>query len=258
MASPAWPRAQELPPGCHWISLAHILPLATVTDAPGCKAMTPVLSTTCACDTVNLPEFPIMYLFWVLTLCTETAAHSCFFYKNKKQNKKNHSGKRRHFILCTFWFFAMLACVLLREQGSLALGTCDPVVQPFQVQILLSVRRHCPAPPLSILDGHLEGRATRSPLVPRAPLEATHLCPAAALSSGLWAGCLSLGEAPWWPGVAHHPADSSISQRMFHTTPASQVTWSRNSLAVTRIWTHGHPLSRSSGLWTSLSSMWTA
>lgn len=85
-----------------------------------------------------------MYLFWDLTLCTETAAHGCFFYKNKKQNKKNHSGKRRHFILCTFWFFAMLACVLLREQGSLALGTCDPVVQPFRVKILLGVRSHRP------------------------------------------------------------------------------------------------------------------
>lgn len=38
-------------------------------------------------------------------------------------------------------------------------------------------------------------------------------------------GHLSLGEATWWPGVAHHPADSSISQHMFPTTPASQVTW---------------------------------
>ncbi|XP_036168830.1 phosphatidylinositol 4-phosphate 5-kinase type-1 gamma isoform X2 [Myotis myotis] len=196
LASPARPRAQELPPGCHWTSLAHTLPLAMATDAPGCKAMTPVPSATCACDTVNLPEFPIMYLFWVLTLCTETAAHSCFFLQKQKTKQKKHNGKRRHFILCTFWFFAMLACVLLREQGSLALGTCDPVVQPFQVKILLSVRSHRPAPPLSILDGHLEGRATRSPLVPRAPLEATHLCPAAALSSGLWAGCQAsaLGE----------------------------------------------------------------
>lgn len=38
-------------------------------------------STTYACETVNLPECPIMYLFWVLTLCTKTAAHVCFFRK---------------------------------------------------------------------------------------------------------------------------------------------------------------------------------
>uniref|UniRef100_A0A8I3N048 Phosphatidylinositol-4-phosphate 5-kinase type 1 gamma n=1 Tax=Canis lupus familiaris TaxID=9615 RepID=A0A8I3N048_CANLF len=48
----------------------------------------PLPSTTYACETVNLPECPIMYLFWVLTLCTKTAAHVCFFRKRKKKKKK--------------------------------------------------------------------------------------------------------------------------------------------------------------------------
>lgn len=84
-----WPASSaQSTGGATWlprISLAHTLPLAMAADAPGCEAMTPVLSTTCACDTVNLPEFPIMYLFWVLTLCTETAAHGCFFTKKNTQ-----------------------------------------------------------------------------------------------------------------------------------------------------------------------------
>lgn len=111
LGQPARPRAQEVPPGCPRISLAHTLPLAMAADAPGCEAMTPVLSTTCACDTVNLPEFPIMYLFWVLTLCTETAAHGCFFTKNK--NKKQWEKKTLHsmhfLVLC-------YACMCLAER----------------------------------------------------------------------------------------------------------------------------------------------
>ena len=48
----------------------------------------PIPSTTYACETVNLPECPIMYLFWVLTLCTKTAAQVCFFRKRFKKKKK--------------------------------------------------------------------------------------------------------------------------------------------------------------------------
>nr|KAF6480859.1 hypothetical protein HJG59_010653 [Molossus molossus] len=124
---------------CHLAATGSHSPtssLGVVTDAPGCEAKALAQSTTYACDTVNLPEFSIMYLFWVLTLCTETAAHDCFFREKKKEKKKN-SGKRRYFILCTFWFFAMLACVLLREQGPSALGTCTPVAQPLQLKIRL-------------------------------------------------------------------------------------------------------------------------
>lgn len=87
----------------------------------------PIPSTTYACETVNLPECPIMYLFWVLTLCTKTAAQVCFFRKRfLKKKKKDVSEKRRKSTALHSWFFAVLACVSLRDKACWLRGPAPP------------------------------------------------------------------------------------------------------------------------------------
>lgn len=109
-----------MPPGHRWTLLAHVLPSATVANARSCRVTAQAPSTTYAFDTVNLSEFPITYLFWVLTLCTEMAAHMCFFKKKKKEEK--HNGKRDS-IPCTF-FVLCCACMCLAE-GTKPIGFGD-------------------------------------------------------------------------------------------------------------------------------------
>lgn len=96
----AAPRVLTRPPPAHFAFRSNVY---AVTDPepcarrrrrrPGCfpealparrtwlHRRPPLPSTTYACETVNLPECPITYLFWVLTLCTKTAAQVCFFTK---------------------------------------------------------------------------------------------------------------------------------------------------------------------------------
>lgn len=93
----------------------------------------------------------------------------------------------------------------------------------------LSFHRHRPAPPQSVLDGHLGRKG------PQAPLEATRLCPAAQVW-GAGAGHLSLGEAAWRLTTPLTPPSLSV----FPTTPFVIP----GDLAVTGIWSRGHPLSR--------------
>lgn len=110
-------------------------------------------------DTVNPPAFPIMYLFGALILCTDMAAHMCVFLEKEKGQKKHKTTtqwKRKNSIPLHFWFFAVLACVLLREPGPRLWGPA-PQWNPFQV--------------LARMDGPLGWKGRR---VPRAPLEASH------------------------------------------------------------------------------------
>lgn len=71
--------------------------------------------------TVNLPECPITYLFWVLTLCTKTAAQVCFFRKRLKKKNVWEKGRKStplHFVvLCC-------ACMCLPE-GIRPVGSGD-------------------------------------------------------------------------------------------------------------------------------------
>lgn len=110
-------------------------------------------------DTVNPPEFLIMYLFGALILCTDMAAHMCVFLEKEKGQKKHKTTtqwKRKNSIPLHFWFFAVLACVLLREPGPRLWGPA-PQWNPFQV--------------LAGMDGPL---GWKGHWVPRAPLEASH------------------------------------------------------------------------------------
>lgn len=127
-ALPAQPRAQETPT---WLpALARPRPPLNDAEAPGrraipnwsaCPAPSPRQLPTP--DTVNAPEFPIMYLFWVFILCTEMAAHVCFLRKRKK--KKNPTMEKKKLFHC---IFGSLLClhVSLREPGSWLWG---PVLQ---------------------------------------------------------------------------------------------------------------------------------
>lgn len=110
-ALPAQPRAQETPT---WLpALARPRPPLNDAEAPGrraipnwsaCPAPSPRQLPTP--DTVNAPEFPIMYLFWVFILCTEMAAHMCFLRKRKK---KNPQWKRRNYSTA----FLVLCCACM-------------------------------------------------------------------------------------------------------------------------------------------------
>lgn len=255
MASPAQPRAQEMPPGCHWISLAHILPLAMVTDAPGCEAKALAQSTTYACDTVNLPEFSIMYLFWVLTLCTETAAHDCFFREKEKEKKTVGKEDTSFYALLVLCY----ACMCLAK-GTRPISFGD--LRPSGPATLAENPTQCPqAPPSStslFWMGHLGGKDHQVPTGSQGTSGGHPPVPSSCSQLRFVSWVLNI--CPWGRptcglGVAHHPADCWISQCMFPCLPGDG---SKNSQAVTRARTHGHPLSRwSSGLWTSLSSTWT-
>lgn len=149
------------------------------------------------------------------------------FYKNKQtknsNNNKNTQWEKKalhsmHFLVLCY------ACMCLAERTSL-IGFEDlcPMVQPFQVKILLPVStgtallHRC----LSWM-GHL-GRKGRQVHTGSQGSSGSHTPVPSSCSQlrfvGQVPGHLSLGEAAWWPGVAHHPADSSISQRTFPTTP---------------------------------------
>lgn len=216
-ARPARPRVQDTPPGYHWISLAHIFPSVTVASVPSCRAMAPAPSTTYAFDTVNLPEFPITYLFWVLTLCTETAAHMCFFRKRKR--KKNHN-RIRNSVPCTFWFFALLACMCLAE-GTRPIGFGD--LRPGGLITLAENPRSesRPAPPCSI-SCQLEWRRLggMGHRVTTGSQGASGGClPAPSSHSRLRFVGYILDIHPWGRvtgglGVTLHPSDPSMSQRL--------------------------------------------
>lgn len=200
-ALPAQPRAQETPT---WLpALARPRPPLNDAEAPGrraipnwsaCPAPSPRQLPTP--DTVNAPEFPIMYLFWVFILCTEMAAHMCFLRKRKKK-KKPHNGKEETIPL-HFWFFAVLACV---PEGTrfLALGTCAPVAQVPQLESTPSPARHLGQKALQVQAGP-QGPSGGCPLhLPGAP------------GSGFWAKSWT----PSWrvgdlwlhavtPAISHH------------------------------------------------------
>lgn len=212
-----------------WLPLDLIcprLPLAMVTDAPGCKATALVLSTTYACDTVNRPEFPVMYLFWVLILCTEMAAHGCFFRGGKRTQWEKKTLHSMHFLVLCY------ACMCLAEGtrpisfGDLRLsGPATPAENP-----ALSFHRHHPAPLLSVLDGAPRREGHQVPTGSQG-ISGSHPPMPSSCSPLRFVG-RALDIYPWWRptnglGVAHHPTDSSVCQPMFPTTPASQVTWAQ-------------------------------
>lgn len=102
-------------------------------------------STTYAFDTVNLPEFPITYLFWVLTLHRDGSTHVLFLEKKKKKTQWKKKLHSMHF------FVLYCACMCLAE------GTrpiCAPVAWSPRLKIHApSLSWHRPALPLSSLDG---------------------------------------------------------------------------------------------------------
>lgn len=57
-----------------------------------------------------------MYLFWVLTLCTQTEARMCFFRKKTKKTQKQVE-KEETPSHCTFRFSAVLAFFSLGDQA---------------------------------------------------------------------------------------------------------------------------------------------
>ena len=146
----AGPRPRPRPPLDGAEARAAAIPIRAARLAPAPHQLP-------APDTVN-PPFPIMYLFGALILCTDMAAHVCVFLEKEKapQKKNTTQWKRKNSIPLHFWFFAVLACVLLREPGPRLWGPA-PQWNPFQV--------------LAAMDGPLGQKGRR---VPRAPLEAFH------------------------------------------------------------------------------------
>ncbi|XP_029072354.1 phosphatidylinositol 4-phosphate 5-kinase type-1 gamma isoform X1 [Monodon monoceros] len=67
-------------------------------------------------DTVNPPEFLIMYLFGALILCTDMAAHVCFFRKRKRPKKtQNHHTMEKKKLHSTALLVLCCACMCLAE-----------------------------------------------------------------------------------------------------------------------------------------------
>lgn len=131
-----------------------------------------------------------MYLFWVLTLCTKTAAQVCFFRKRFKKKKKKDVGKTKK-VHCTALLVLCCACMCLPEgQGLLAPGTCAPVAWPPRLKSTLRGSASL----------HLDGVRRREG-------------PRALRHSGLRLPGQALDIRPWrWPtsglGAALHPANA--------------------------------------------------
>lgn len=154
----------------------------------------------------------------------------CAFFKKKK---KNTMEKEIPFH-ALFSFFAVLACVLLREQSLLALGTCTPVAWSPRLKIYaLSLSRRRPAPPLSILDGAPRRKGPSGPYwspghLWRPPTRTQQ--PLSAQVCGLHAGHPSLGEADRWPGGGSPPyGPLHFSVSVSPPPPPPQMTWEQES-----------------------------
>ncbi|KAF6095093.1 hypothetical protein HJG60_012065 [Phyllostomus discolor] len=186
----------------------------SLTSSPWRRSLTlraaarlpPAPSPTCACDTVNLPESPITYLFWVLTLRTQTTARECCFgeKKRKEQRKKKQLHSKHFLVLC-------YACMRLTE--GIRPICCRPLSDCLQappgstfVSDGAPRRAEPPDPPWS--PGHLWRPPTQQLLL--AQVCELDSCPR--------------GKPTGGPGVARHPADPSISQHLFPTMPSSQAT----------------------------------
>lgn len=173
---------------------------------------------------MNLREFPVTYLFRVLTLCTETAAHKCFFRKGKRKKKYQERRKKLH------------STVLV---GSLHLHVRSGGPRPVGCEGL-------PGSPTlpSTADKRPGGRVPGARAETARQMASARACglgtrrpPRVWLAGGLW-------ELPTLPAPL-------VSQCLSPTIATSQVTYERELPGG-----RGHPLSLELRLWTS--PEWTA